>query len=421
MLGTDAAGDVDAYLRIKVGDTLILNTRDRYLKDCFNTAAFFETVETTVELPGDACLTVEVMDRDFLPTSDDVVGATNIDLEDRVYSPMYTHNEIGAGGARPPLEWRSLYKPEFVTPTGTLEMWCEILKPEKALETPMLDIKPPAPQKWELRIIVWKLEEVSGKLKGMDSGGMMDAKITVRLLGDERSTDTHWRAKNGKASWNWRFKFPVTLTENMKFQRVNLQFWDVDIIGVSSIVGDATLSLDTWFRHAFKKRNKLPKYWDGEREFAHYDDEKKGLTEMLRTMTESIISGDKDANPATVNPEVEHGKLWIPLETPEGEYAGKLLVSAQLIPEASISKIDAGEGRDDPNQNPPLPKPTGRLFFTLNPFSLCYQFLGPENCRALQRCLCKIFCALLCVLLLYSLTPVVFGNLITGILTGEYG
>lgn len=49
---------------------------------------------------------------------------------------MYLDHELGSGGGRPPLEWRSLYKPEFQTPVGTLEMWCEILKPEKAAETP---------------------------------------------------------------------------------------------------------------------------------------------------------------------------------------------------------------------------------------------------------------------------------------------
>ena len=43
-------------------------------------------------------------------------------------------------------------------------------------------------------------------------------------LGEQRlETDTHFRAKNGKASWNWRLKFPVTLTSSMKYQRLNVQ------------------------------------------------------------------------------------------------------------------------------------------------------------------------------------------------------
>lgn len=114
MLGTDDAGDVDAYLVVHQGGHELLNTRKTALENCFNVASFFEFVEVTVELPGDALITVSVHDKDPLPVLDDLVGSTTIDLEDRIYSPYYTHAELGAGGQRPPLEWRSLYKPEYV-------------------------------------------------------------------------------------------------------------------------------------------------------------------------------------------------------------------------------------------------------------------------------------------------------------------
>ena len=42
-------------------------------------------------------------------------------------------------------------------------------------------------------------------------------------------TDTHFRAKNGKASWNWRFRVPVDMDSFMKNQRLELQIWDRDI------------------------------------------------------------------------------------------------------------------------------------------------------------------------------------------------
>jgi hypothetical protein len=35
------------------------------------------------------------------------------------------------------------------------------------------------------------------------------------------------RAKKGRASWNWRFKFPVSLP--CKNPRLHFQFWDKDI------------------------------------------------------------------------------------------------------------------------------------------------------------------------------------------------
>ena len=54
------ARQVDAYLRVRVGGRTIFNTRDRYHKDCFNTVPFYETFETTVKLPGDAIIALDV-------------------------------------------------------------------------------------------------------------------------------------------------------------------------------------------------------------------------------------------------------------------------------------------------------------------------------------------------------------------------
>ena len=419
MLGTDADGDVDAYLIVKHGERVVLNTRHKYIKDCFNTASFFEVVEMSdVELPGDALITVEVWDRDLLPINDDMVGATVIDLEDRVYSPLFNDPLVGSGGPRPPLEWRSLYKPEFRTPTGNVEMWCEVLRPATIDEYPVLDILPPAPQDWELRVVVWKLEGVGDGLKGMDMGGMGDFQIKTRFGPQRMETDTHWRAKDGKASWNWRLKFPCTLTDSMKYQRLTLQLWDKDILTSDYMIGDATLNLDSWFRRSFKKRMKEANYWDGDHELTHFDAEKQSLSSMLSELASSIVSKSNDGGALNVDPVVEHSKLWLPLETPEGKGAGRLLVSCQLVPAKLVEKLEAGEGRSDPNQNPALPPPVGRLFFTLNPFSLLYQFLGPKNCRTLQICCCQIICCVLCIAVSYFFIPGAIANVVTAPITG---
>ena len=56
-----------------------------------------------------------------------------------------------------------------------------------------------------------------------------------------------------------------------------------------------------------------------------------------------------------------------------------------------------------------MPKPTGRLKFTLNPFSMFYQLLGPKLCARLSGFLC----CLVCILLAYYITPVVAGNIVS--------
>ena len=74
-----------------------------------------------------------------------------------------------------------------------------------------------------------------------------------------------------------------------------------------------------------------------------------------------------------------------------------------------FANLTAGKGRSAPNSNPTLPKPTGRLKFTLNPFWAFYQLLGPKLCARLSA----FFCCLICILLAYYISPVVAGNVIS--------
>jgi len=48
-------------------------------------------------------------------------------------------------------------------------------------------------------------------------------------LAKPQLTDTHFRAR-GRACWNWRYKWPVTLDADSRYQRLTLQLWDKDIV-----------------------------------------------------------------------------------------------------------------------------------------------------------------------------------------------
>ena len=56
------------------------------------------------------------------------------------------------------------------------------------------------------------------------------------FIGDskKRSTDTHWRAKNQKAEWNYRLKFPIELPgtgrPRLSDERLTFQLWDSDLV-----------------------------------------------------------------------------------------------------------------------------------------------------------------------------------------------
>ena len=54
-------------------------------------------------------------------------------------------------------------------------------------------------------------------------------------------------------------------------------------------------------------------------------------------------------------------------KTKKREFRGRILISLELLPKAVADKYPAGLGRSDPNVNPTLPPPTGRLKFVRAP------------------------------------------------------
>ena len=88
--------------------------------------------------------------------------------------------------------------------------------------------------------------------------------------------------------------------------------------------------------------------------------------------------------------------------------------------EKLIERMKCGHGRSEPNQNPCLPPPTGRFKFTLNPFSLLYQMVGPKAYAKVRNFLLQVVCCLICILIVYYAVPVVFGNIATRIVLLDF-
>jgi hypothetical protein len=174
-------------------------------------------------------------------TRDDFIGATSIDLEDRLFEPAWV--ALGQAEQTPtrlapkPIEWRDLWAPSSKTSQGAVRLWVDVLTPDQAVKYPPIDIKPPPPRGYQLRAIVWKAE-------GMDTGdtmsGMNDLKFCGWMLdgkGNEMKqwTDVHWRAKRGKGSFNWRMVWDVALPR--KFFYFTVQAWDQDVMKVRRATG----------------------------------------------------------------------------------------------------------------------------------------------------------------------------------------
>lgn len=153
-----------------------------------------------------------------------------------------------------PVERRSLYAPNKSVPTGVLECWVDIMKPEVATAFPPDDVALPPTQIFEVRVVIWKTKNVPP----MDSlEGMGDLFIKCWPEGCKpQETDTHWRCKKGKASFNWRLLFDVELghsTRAMKFPYLHLQLWDRDILKWNDCAGEGTIDIGRYYRKAYKR------------------------------------------------------------------------------------------------------------------------------------------------------------------------
>ena len=395
----------------------------------------------------------------------------------RVVSRVFSSYWATCLADAPPVEWRSLYSPLSKREQGKLSLWVDILRAERAKQLPPFDISLAPEQKWELRVICWAAMDCPTNL---DNFGQADWFVSCRFAEcPQQTTDTHWFAKNGKASWNWRFKFPVTMSAFQRHQRLLIQLWDKDALTANDCGGEAVLDLTApWFKRMFARRKSAtcgarraaslacacapshdhgaspqaqprlathrppfsarPTYWypfeedwntqqqDADAKILSDQQMREKLTPFssLLDAAEEVLSresllayeGDND---------LEQAKFWLPLRRPQRETAKlresdargrvpKLLLSVQLVPQDEVERLPAGFGRSVPNSNPTLPKPTGRLKFTLNPVMMLYQLLGPKLCARLSGAVCCV----LCVLLLWYLIPIVMGNVITAPITG---
>ena len=170
------------------------------------------------ELPGTSQLIVDVMDKDTIG-SDDLIGSTVIDLEDRWFDqnwqiwgrefrvPSADGGDIAEGtlnimialikkqnldvqhlshffvlfflsffffcvclpGEKPrwdtkPIEKRTLYVPSNNSSQGVLMCWVDIMTPAVASTFPPEDVALPPIQMFEMRLVIWKARNVPGNI-----------------------------------------------------------------------------------------------------------------------------------------------------------------------------------------------------------------------------------------------------------------
>mmetsp|Transcript_5390 Transcript_5390/g.11976 ORF Transcript_5390/g.11976 Transcript_5390/m.11976 type:complete len:1776 (-) Transcript_5390:2182-7509(-) len=288
------SGKSDPYLILKLGRQKI-NDKKNYLNNEVN-PCFYKTFELQTELPGASVLTIKAMDYDTF-SSDDLIGATYIDLEDRWFSQEWqnifaktsseerTKEQMTAeehakgldieetkggdsGGVevyrRKPVELRSLWTPTSQLEQGKLELWCDIMDQATAIKYPKVDVTPPENNIFELRVIVWKADGVPNFDTLTDQSDLF-VKCNFNGFSDKvyKKTDVHWFAKNGKASWNYRLKFEdIALPISKLKSRLTFQLWDMDTVKWNDCIAETVLDLDSHLKSAFLRDEEVYQVFD---------------------------------------------------------------------------------------------------------------------------------------------------------------
>lgn len=228
----------------------------------------------------------------------------------------------------------------------------------------------------------------------MDAEGTTDGFVRCFFDSEERKdTDTHFRNQDGKCSWNYRMLFPFTYPcKNYKF---TIQAYDLDLFKSNDLIGQTVLDLETLFEDSELAKRPMALTKDYYDEFLAPEKGWKGL------------EFEKE----------DPRQFWVCLtaKNEKGELVtkGKLKMSIELLPKKEADLNPVGEAQSEPNVNPFLPKPFGRIEFSINPFKMLAQLVGPALRRKLYCYCCCILCCALCVMM----APMIFSNIISNALT----
>ena len=130
----DDGGTSHPYLKLRLGKNKI-SDRANYIEDS-SSPEIFRCFEFNTTMPGASQLVVQACDADMLRLkSDDLIGQTTIDLEDRWFCHRWqnigTQFQTSKRYRLLPTERRSLFYPGSELSQGELECWVEIMTAEE--------------------------------------------------------------------------------------------------------------------------------------------------------------------------------------------------------------------------------------------------------------------------------------------------
>lgn len=221
----------DPYLKIILGDQ-VKDTEDEYLKDKTD-CDFYNFFEFKASFPGTSHIKIQVWDKDPF-TSNELIGETIIDLENRFFSKKFRKL------TNIPIETRALSHPLSSIQRGRIRIFLEILpilKNKAELLREPWSIKPRPPSCFQVRVIVWEVDDIPSQ----DIEGVSDLYVTGEFRGDKQKTDVHYRAQEGKGSFNWRMIWDAAFEKDDEDFCIKFNVWDKDFFSADDFAGECRL------------------------------------------------------------------------------------------------------------------------------------------------------------------------------------
>ena len=376
----DLTSESDPYIKIYLGDNKKVDEQKNYIDNTAN-AKWYKYYDILGEFPGDSTLKIEVWDYDPI-FRDEIIGATQIDLEDRYFNNEWLEMKYK------PIETRLLFHPDLSRQQGNITLWVEIFDKKDTIHMEPWQISPEPKSNIEMRLIVWETEDMELR----DDEGTSDVFITAYFDPKQKqSTDVHYRCQNGIASFNWRMVFNLELPS--KYNKLVIHAYDKDLFSSNDYITGAELDISEIIK--ITKNLDVPIVFN--------KDYIKDVPESEKEKYKSVEFLSKMSDP-------DQTKFWIQCYR-NNTKSGRILVSLEFMPLWKSEKCTVGKGRSDPNVNPFLPPPVGRFEWTLNPLKLLKQCVGPKVRKKLYITCLIICCAIYLVFLLPYMIYHVSGQL----------
>ncbi|CAK8985932.1 Myoferlin (Fer-1-like protein 3) [Durusdinium trenchii] len=278
---------------------------------------FGQWYELDASFPDICELEIEIWNANFL--NDDLIGATKIDLEDRWFNMQWHELKFERKKIK---EYRTLKLPGSDLSQGLVEMWIEMYKPEEYVNAPIVDIRAPKTEEWELRLVIWETRRVP--LLDDHHYGNLYVTGEVSYSGvngsanfeRELSTDVHTGLKDGRGIFNFRMLFPMEAPS--RFPRLRIKVWERWLISYTAL-GEANVDLSALMREASRTQEDVI-------------DRKRGWVTLTHSNWPGSTRGDID-------------------------------IQMSLVRKKYAEAHPVGKARDPPNENPFLPDPPRESIF----------------------------------------------------------